>query len=71
MDKLSNREKEIIDLGLHPYADTFLKKNQLKKSEPVFPLKCYINYKSGYIHNFVITNDNSRYNEKKEINKIL
>ena len=63
MDKLSNREKEIIDLGLHPYADTFLKKNQLKKSEPVFPLKCYINYKSGYIHNFVITNDNSRYNE--------
>tara|TARA_B100001741_G_scaffold308744_1_gene305385 strand:- start:381 stop:1580 length:1200 start_codon:yes stop_codon:yes gene_type:complete len=63
MDNLSNREKEIIDLGLHPYADTFIKKNQLKHSEPVFPLKCYINYKSGYIHNFVITNDKSRYNE--------
>ena len=63
MDKINNNEKEIIDLGLHPYADTFIKKNQLKQSEPVFPLKCYINYKSGHIHNFVITNDKSRYNE--------
>lgn len=64
--KLMNNKKkdiEIIDLGLHPYADTFIKKNQLQISEPIFPLKCYLNYKTGYIHNFIITNDQNRYNE--------
>ena len=58
-----NSDVEIIDLGLHPYADTFVKKNQLQISEPIFPLKCYLNYKTGYIHNFIITNDQKRYNE--------
>ena len=55
--------KEIINLGLHPYADTFIKKKQLNYFEPIFPLKCYLDYKTGYIHNYIITNDQSRYND--------
>ena len=55
-------EKEIIDLGLHPFADTFVKKNQLDICEPLFPLKCFLNSKTGYIRNSIITNDVSRYN---------
>ena len=30
---------KIIDLGFHPYADTFIKKKDLNKSEPVFRTK--------------------------------
>ena len=28
---------KIVDLGMHPYADTFINKDQLGLSEPVFP----------------------------------
>ena len=63
MNKKFNFKNEIINLGLHPYADTFIKKKQLNYVEPVFPLKCYIDINTGYIHNFIITNDSSRYNQ--------
>ena len=29
-------KEKIIDLGMHPYADTFISKDQLNLSEPVF-----------------------------------
>ena len=32
--------KKIIDLGMHPYADTFISENQQILSEPVYPLQC-------------------------------
>ena len=37
-------KEKIIDLGMHPYADTFISKDQLNLSE-VFPLECYLNKK--------------------------
>ena len=53
---------KIIDLGFHPYADTFIKKKLLNKSEPVFQLACFLDKKNGTIQNTVKTDDNLRYN---------
>ena len=53
---------KILDLGMHPYADTFISKNQLHLSEPVFPLQVNMNSESGQIQLGYISNDNDRYN---------
>ena len=53
---------KIIDLGMHPYADTFISKDQLNLSEPVFPLECYLNKKNFEIKLGVKTNPDDRYN---------
>lgn len=53
---------KIIDLGMHPYADTFVNENQLNKSEPVYPLSCYLDKLTGMIYNSVKTNQDERYN---------
>ena len=53
---------EIFDLGLHPFADTFISKKYLDKKEPEYPLKCRINLSTGCIFNQVITHDKKRYN---------
>ena len=58
MSKIS----EIINLGMHPFADTFIKKNQLNKSEPVYPLICYLNHSNYLISNSIETDENNRYN---------
>lgn len=58
---MKNKNK-IIDLGMHPYADTFINKNQLNKSEPVFPLQCYLDKSNCMIYNSVSTNEKDRYN---------
>ena len=55
-------KKKIIDLGMHPYADTFIKENQLNKSEPIFPLKCYLDNSNSLISNSIVTNEKDRYN---------
>lgn len=57
-----NQDLKIIDLGFHPFADTFIKKNQLNYSEPVFQLSCYLNKRTGVIRNTIITDEKSRYN---------
>lgn len=53
---------KILDLGMHPYADTFISENQLNFSEPVFPLQVNMNPKSGQVQLGYISNDNDRYN---------
>jgi hypothetical protein len=57
-----NQDIKIINLGFHSYADTFIKKDQLNYSEPVFQLSCYLNKKTGIIRNSIITDEKSRYN---------
>ena len=54
--------KKIIDLGMHPYADTFIKENQLNKTEPVYPLQCFLDEKTGHIEVGCHTNPDERYN---------
>jgi 2-polyprenyl-3-methyl-5-hydroxy-6-metoxy-1,4-benzoquinol methylase len=58
----NNRVDKIIDLGIHPYADTFIGENQLELSEPAFPLQCAISLESGQIQLRYISNDSERYN---------
>ena len=58
----SSKLEKIIDLGFHPYADTFIKKNQVNLSEPIFPLQCYLCKLSGSIQLNHLTNANERYN---------
>jgi 2-polyprenyl-3-methyl-5-hydroxy-6-metoxy-1,4-benzoquinol methylase len=53
---------KILDLGMHPYADTFIKKNNLDKNEPIYPLQCFLNIRTGFIFNKVITSAYDRYN---------
>ena len=60
---LSNKKiYKIIDLGMHSFADTFIKKNQLRIDEPKFPLNCYMCKISGHIQLGIITDDKQRYN---------
>ena len=53
---------KIIDLGIHPFADTFVKKNQLHKVEPIFPLQCYMCKQSGHVQLGRATLEEKRYN---------
>ena len=53
--------KKIIDLGMHPFADTFISKDQLSESEPVYPLECFLNKDTGEIKVGVRTEAHGRY----------
>lgn len=54
--------KKIIDLGMHPFADTFISKEQTHLSEPVYPLQCLLNTETGEIRLSTITSADERYN---------
>ena len=54
--------KKIIDLGMHPYADTFISYKHLDKTEPIYPLQCLLDTKSGHIKLRYQTNPDDRYN---------
>jgi 2-polyprenyl-3-methyl-5-hydroxy-6-metoxy-1,4-benzoquinol methylase len=58
----SNKSIKIFDLGMHPYADTFIQKKDLHRNEPVFPLQCNLNPRTGFIFNKIITSSQERYN---------
>ena len=52
---------EIIDLGMHPYADTFIPHERIHESEPIFPLKCGLCLECGLVQLIHLTNPDSRY----------
>ena len=60
------KSRLIIDLGIHPYADTFISIQKNKSDnvikEPLHPLRCRMNIKSGLIFNEIITSSRERYN---------
>ena len=47
---------------MHPYADTFISKEQLGMSEPVYPLQCQLDTDSGLVTLVHETNSDDRYN---------
>tara|TARA_R110000796_G_scaffold252413_1_gene386671 strand:- start:894 stop:2078 length:1185 start_codon:yes stop_codon:yes gene_type:complete len=53
---------KIIDLGMHPFADTFVSKKLLSMSEPIHPLECFLNKSTGEIRLGISTIDDDRYN---------
>lgn len=56
-------EIDVIDLGMHPYADTFIPAERFGAHEEVYPLICVLDPLNGYIHNKYETNAFQRYNE--------
>ena len=52
----------IIKLGMHPFADTFIGKDQYGMSEPVYPLQCVLDSITGEIKLEYETKDDQRYN---------
>ena len=52
----------VIDLGMHPFADTFISEDQLCLSEPVYPLQCTLDTDSGELKLKYETRDDERYN---------
>jgi len=58
-----NPEIDVIDLGMHPYADTFIPAERFGAHEEVYPLICVLDPLNGYIHNKYETNAFQRYNE--------
>jgi len=55
-------KSRIIDLGMHPFADTFIGKKQLPLSEPVYSLQCLLDKDTSEISLGVDTKADERYN---------
>ena len=53
---------KIIDLGMHPFADSFIPEGDLGKSEPVYPLQCGLDTETGHVKLLYETDPNQRYN---------
>jgi SAM-dependent methyltransferase len=53
---------KIIDLGMHPYADSFIPETDLESSEPVYPLQCGLDSETGHIMLLCETDPDERYN---------
>lgn len=47
---------------MHSYADTFISKTQLSVNEPVYPLQCFLDQKTGHVTLGHKTDSNERYN---------
>lgn len=56
-----NNLKEIIDLGMHPFADTFVPKENLSSPDYVYPLICDLCDNCGQVQLRCITNPKDRY----------
>jgi SAM-dependent methyltransferase len=52
----------VLDYGQHPYADTFVRADQVHLSEPIFPLQVYLNAESGSIQLGYVSHAEDRYN---------
>ena len=52
---------KIIDLGLHPFADTFIPPDRLNDSEPIYPLISSLCNSCGHIQLNCVTDPHSRY----------
>ena len=58
-----NKKKlsEIINLGLHSFADRFIPQNKSKQKDPIYPLILDICRNCSFIQSRVITNPRHRY----------
>ena len=55
-------KSKIIDLGMHPFADTFISEKQFGMSEPVYPLQCFLDKDTAEIKVGYDTKADDRYN---------
>lgn len=54
---------EIVNLGMHPMADTFIPANRLDEGDRVYPLICDLCEKCGQVQLRTVTNPAERYSE--------
>ncbi len=57
----SQNLRKIIDLGMHPFADTFIPESKLSESEPVYPLACQLCSDCEQIQNYCEVSPENRY----------
>ncbi|MBW8034434.1 MAG: class I SAM-dependent methyltransferase [Planctomycetes bacterium] len=57
----SSNLTKIIDLGIQPFADTFIPEPRLSESDQVYPLSCDLCNDCGQIQTSCITNPQDRY----------
>ncbi len=55
--------KRVIELGFHPLADTFIKKEQLLNSQKFYPLNCLLCTNCGHFQNEYFVSGEERYIE--------
>jgi SAM-dependent methyltransferase len=53
--------KRVIEMGMHPLADTFLTKKQLINPQKFYPLNCLLCQNCGHLQNEIIVSGNDRY----------
>ncbi|MEK6915330.1 MAG: methyltransferase domain-containing protein [Nanoarchaeota archaeon] len=54
---------QIIDLGSHPFADTFVPKSKISEPDMIYPLTCDLCNKCGQIQTKYVTNPLARYSD--------
>ena len=59
----SERLETIIELGIHPFADTFIPSDRINDNEPVYPLECIKCRDCNHIQLKYITDPQKRYND--------
>ncbi|MFH1503113.1 MAG: methyltransferase domain-containing protein [Candidatus Diapherotrites archaeon] len=57
----SSNLSRIMDLGMHPFADTFILKSRLSESEPVYPLLLDLCLDCSQVQAACVTNPDERY----------
>lgn len=57
----SDKLDQILDFGLQPFADTFVPKDLLAETEPIFPLKLDLCQECGHVQTQIATNPEDRY----------
>ena len=58
----SKKLEKILDLGIHPFADTFISKSEEFKILPTYSLSCAMCKGCGHVQTISITNPLERYN---------
>ncbi|MBI2041844.1 MAG: class I SAM-dependent methyltransferase [Candidatus Nealsonbacteria bacterium] len=56
---------KVIELGFHPIADTFLKKEQVFKPQKLYPLNCLLCRQCGHLQNEYVVPPEERYVENE------
>lgn len=62
---ICNQKKinDIINLGMHPFADTFINRERIYESEDIYPLIVQLCSNCGNIQTKIETPTNERYNK--------
>lgn len=55
------RTETILDFGMHSFADTFIPADKWQNAEPIFPLVCQLDLKSGLIQLKYLSDPGDRY----------